>query len=43
VPLNATARRALRQLLEQEPTAPPEAAVFRSGLVAALRIRHRAG
>ena len=30
VPLNATARRALRQLLEQEPTAPPEAAVFRS-------------
>lgn len=31
VPLNATARRALRQLLEQEPAAQSEAAVFRSG------------
>lgn len=39
VPLNATARRALRQLLEQEPTAPPEAAVFRSGRNAAMPIR----
>ena len=39
VPLNATARRALRQLLEQEPTAPPEAAVFRSGRNAAMPVR----
>jgi hypothetical protein len=31
VPLNATARRALRQLLEQEPAAQSEAAVFWSG------------
>ena len=30
VPLNATARRALRQLFEREPTAQPEAPVFRS-------------
>ena len=39
VPLNATARRALRQLLEQEPTASPEAAVFRSGRDAAMPVR----
>jgi site-specific recombinase XerD len=39
VPLNATARRALRQLLEQEPTAPPEAEVFRSGRNAAMPVR----
>jgi site-specific recombinase XerD len=30
VPLNATARRALRQLFEQDPTAQPEDPVFRS-------------
>ncbi|MBV8894393.1 MAG: tyrosine-type recombinase/integrase [Acidobacteria bacterium] len=39
VPLNATARRALRQLLEQQPTAPPEALVFRSGRNAAMPAR----
>jgi hypothetical protein len=39
VSLNATARRALRQLLEQEPTAPPEAPVFRSGRNAAMPVR----
>ena len=39
VPLNATARRALRQLLEREPTAPPEAAVFRSGQSTAMPVR----
>ena len=39
VPLNATARRALRQLLEQEPAARPEAAVFRSGRSTAMPVR----
>lgn len=39
VPLNATARRALRQLLEQEPTASPEAPMFRSGRNAAMPVR----
>jgi integrase len=35
--LNATARRALRQLLEPEPAVQPEAAVFRSGTVMPVR------
>jgi len=39
VPLNATARRALRQLLEQEPATQFEAAVFRSGRGAAMPVR----
>jgi integrase/recombinase XerD len=39
VPLNATARRALRQLLEQEPAAQPEAAVFRSGRNTTMPVR----
>lgn len=40
VPLNATARRALRQLLEPEPAAQSdEAAVFRSGHSAAMPVR----
>jgi site-specific recombinase XerD len=46
VPLNATARRALRQLLEQEPAAPSEAtaapseaAVFRSGQSTTMPVR----
>jgi integrase/recombinase XerC len=39
VPLNATARRALRQLLEQEPAAPSEAAVFRSGHGTTMPVR----
>ena len=39
VPLNATARRALRQLLEQEPAAQSEAAVFRSSRGAAMPVR----
>ena len=39
VPLNATARRALRQLLEQEPAARPEAAVFRSGRSPVMPVR----
>jgi integrase len=38
-PLNATARRALRQLLEQEPAAQCEAAVFRSGRSTATPVR----
>jgi integrase/recombinase XerC len=38
VPLNATARRALRQLLEQEP-AQSEAAVFRSGHGTTMPVR----
>src|SRR5277367_2938804 len=39
VPLNATARRALRQLLEQEPAAQSEAAVFRSSRSTAMPVR----
>jgi site-specific recombinase XerD len=39
VPLNATARRALRQLLAQEPATPSDAAVFRSGRNAAMPVR----
>jgi integrase/recombinase XerC len=39
VPLNATARRALRQLVEQEPVAPSETAVFRSGRNTAMPVR----
>jgi len=39
VPLNATARRALRQLLEPEPATSPEAAVFRSSRNAAMPVR----
>jgi site-specific recombinase XerD len=39
VPLNATARRALRQLFGQEPAAPPEAAVFRSGHSTTMPVR----
>ncbi len=39
VPLNATARRALRQLLEQEPATQSEAAVFRSGRSTAMPVR----
>jgi site-specific recombinase XerD len=39
VPLNATARRALRQLLAQEPAAPSDAPVFRSGRNAAMPVR----
>jgi site-specific recombinase XerD len=39
VPLNATARRALRQLLEQEPAAQSEAAVFWSGHGTAMPVR----
>ena len=39
VPLNATARRALRQYLAQRPTAGPECALFLSGRNAALPIR----
>jgi integrase/recombinase XerC len=39
VPLNATARRALRQLLEQEPAAQSEAAVFRSGRNTTMPVR----
>ena len=39
VPLNATAGRALRQLLEHEPAAQPEAAVFRSGRGTAMPVR----
>ena len=39
VPLNATARRALRQLFAQEPTAPPEAPVFRSGRHTPMPVR----
>jgi len=39
VPLNATARRALRQLLEQDPGAAPEAAVFQSGRNASMPVR----
>ena len=37
--LNATARRALRQLLEQEPSAPSETAVFRSSRSTAMEVR----
>jgi len=39
VPLNATARRALRQLLEQEPASHSEAAIFRSGRGTAMPVR----
>ena len=39
MPLNATARRALRQLLEQEPAAQSEAAVFRSSRSTAMPVR----
>src|SRR3984885_7363350 len=39
VPLNATVRRALRQLLEQEPAAQSEAAVFWSGHGTAMPVR----
>lgn len=39
VPLNATARRALRQLFAQEPVAPPEAPVFRSGRHTPMPVR----
>ena len=39
VPLNATARRALRQLLEHEPAAQSEAAVFRSGRNTTMPVR----
>ena len=39
VPLNATARRALRQLFEQDPTAPSEAPVFRSGRQTSMPVR----
>jgi site-specific recombinase XerD len=39
VPLNATARRALRQLLEQEPSAQADAAVFKSGRSTAMPVR----
>ena len=39
VPLNATARRTLRQLLEQEPAAQSEAAVFRSGHSPVMPVR----
>jgi integrase len=39
VPLNAIARRALRQLLEQEPSVRSEAAVFRSGRSTAMPVR----
>lgn len=39
VPLNATARRALRQLLEPEPAIQPEAAVFRSGHSTVMPVR----
>jgi site-specific recombinase XerD len=39
VPLNATARRALRQLLGQEPATQSEAAVFRSGRGTAMPVR----
>src|SRR5271157_3859940 len=39
VPLNATARRALRQLLEQEPAVQSEAAVFRSGHSTTMPVR----
>jgi site-specific recombinase XerD len=39
VPLNATARRALRQLLEQEPAAQSEAAVFRPNRSTAMPVR----
>jgi site-specific recombinase XerD len=39
VPLNATARRALRQLLEQEPSAQAEAAVFKSGRSTTIPVR----
>jgi integrase/recombinase XerC len=38
-PPNATTRRALRQLLEQEPAAQSEAAVFRSSRGAAMPVR----
>jgi site-specific recombinase XerD len=37
--LNATARRALRQLFEQEPAALSEATVFRSGRSTAMPVR----
>jgi integrase len=39
VPLNATVRRALRQLLGQEPATQSEAAVFRSGRGTAMPVR----
>ena len=39
LPLNATARRALRQLLAQDPAAPSEAAVFESGRGTAMPVR----
>ncbi len=39
LPLNATARRALRQLLAQDPAAPSEAAVFQSGRSTAMPVR----
>jgi site-specific recombinase XerD len=39
VPVNATARRALRQLLEQEPAAQSEAAVFRSAQSTTMPVR----
>jgi site-specific recombinase XerC len=39
VPLNGTARRALRQLLELEPAAQAEAAVFRSGQSTTMPVR----
>jgi site-specific recombinase XerD len=39
LPLNATARRALRQLFAQDPAAPSEAAVFQSGRSTPMPVR----